>query len=486
MMNRARRCRGVAVLAGLALSLTACATNPATGRKQIMLISEQQEIELGLQADKEVVQSMGLYSDPELEQYVQELGLRLARGSERPELPWSFRVIDDPVVNAFALPGGYIYITRGILGYLGSEAQLVTVLGHEIGHVTARHSASQISKQQLTGIGLGVGMILEPGMASFGDLLQMGAGLMFLKFSRDDERQADDLGLRYGLGSGYDLSEAPEVFVSLKRVSELAEAGRIPGWLSTHPDPENRIERIEQQLSTRRAELQGARVGRADYMRQIDGMVFGENPREGFFEGSDFLHPDLRFRVDFPEGWTLRNQRQAVTALSSEKDAAVVLSLTDQPDPQTAAARFARQSGVEAERSRSGRINGLPAVWTSFEAQSGETQLRGRVAHVLHDERTYQLLAYTVASRWGGYEAAFDRTLGSFAELRDRRALAVQPARLEIVELPRAMSLRQFHQAYPSSIDVERLAVVNQCEEDTRFERGALVKRVVGGQTAGR
>ena len=201
MMRRIRVTASLTAMAVVGCLLLGCATNPATGKRQLSLIGEQDEIAMGREADKDIVALDGpSTTTPELQAYVQELGAALAAESERPNLPWTFRVLDDPIVNAFALPGGYIYVTRGILSHLNSEAELVGVLGHEIGHVTARHSVSRLSKAQLFSIGLGGrGWRVSPELREFGGIAQSGLGLLFLKYSRDDERQADDLGLRYSI-----------------------------------------------------------------------------------------------------------------------------------------------------------------------------------------------------------------------------------------------------------------------------------------------
>src|SRR5256885_287468 len=193
---------GLTVFAGL--GALACAVNPATGSRQLMLISESQEIAMGRDYDREVTASIGLYPDSALQGWIQQFGARLAATSERPNLPWSFRVVDDPVVNAFALPGGFIYVTRGILAHLNSEAELAGVVGHEIGHVTARHSASQMTKQQLAQVGLAVGAIASPELGRYTGLASQALGVLFLKYSRDNESQADELGLRYLRRGRYD------------------------------------------------------------------------------------------------------------------------------------------------------------------------------------------------------------------------------------------------------------------------------------------
>src|SRR5712691_5138809 len=186
---------GLTVVA--ALVAAGCAVNPATGSRQLMLISESQEIAMGREYDQEVAASIGLYPDSALQRWIQQFGARLAATSERPNLPWTFHVVDDPVVNAFALPGGYIYVTHGILAHLNSEAELAGVVGHEIGHVTARHSVSQMSKQQLAQLGLVLGTVIEPKLQRYAGAASQSLGLLFLKFSRDNESQADQLGFRY-------------------------------------------------------------------------------------------------------------------------------------------------------------------------------------------------------------------------------------------------------------------------------------------------
>src|SRR5215207_11617967 len=233
-----------ALVAG-SLALPSCSTNPATGKSQLAFVGEEKEIAMGREADKRVVAQLGLYPAQQVQEYVNRLGQKIAADSERPNLPWTFRVGDDPVVNAFALPGGFIYVTRGLLTHLTSEAELVSVIGHEIGHVTGRHSVEQMSKAQLAQVGLIAGMLLKPELAQqFGDLAQTGLGLLFLKYGRDDEREADDLGLRYLNRENYDPREMAPVFETLGRVSAQQGQGRVPGWLSTHPAPENRVSRI--------------------------------------------------------------------------------------------------------------------------------------------------------------------------------------------------------------------------------------------------
>jgi predicted Zn-dependent protease len=464
----------------LLLLLVACATNPATGKRQIMLVSEAQEIEMGKQADREVEGAFGIYPDEKVQAYVARLGAALVAGSERTNLPWTFRVVDDPTVNAFALPGGFIYVTRGLMTHLTSEAELVSVLGHEIGHVTARHSAAQISKSQLAMLGLGVGMIVRPELQQFGDLAQAGMSLMFLKFGRDDERQADALGLRYIGRQGYDPREMVEVFSILDRVSQQSGDGRLPAWLSTHPAPEDRAQRIQAAITTEGAG--GSKVERAAYLRHIDGMVFGENPREGFFEGDAFFHPDLHWRMVFPRGWKSQNQRQAVGAVSPNQDAIVVLTMAPGQSAERAADEFLRQPGVRPAQPQRTRVNGLNAVTGVFEAASGETLIAGRVVFVEHEGKVYRLLGYTPRSRWGAYDRVFADSLGSFDNLTERRYLDVQPRRVEVIDVPRETTIAAFAQRPPSTASPEVLALINGVPTGGTLPGGQLAKTVIGGR----
>lgn len=476
-----RTLRPVPAVALLALSVISCPVNPATGQRQLILISERQEIELGREGAKQVEAVIGLYDDPDLQAYVDQIGQDLAAKSERPDLPWSFKVVDDPVVNAFALPGGFIYVTRGILGHFNSEAELAAVVGHEIGHVTARHSAEQLSRAQVAQLGVGVGAVFVPEIAAYSDFLNLGLNLMFLKFSRDDERQADDLGLRYMSRGSYDPREMVDVFSMLGRVSETAGGSGLPSWLSTHPDPGERRQRMERAIAEAGGPS-GATVGRDRYLQQIDGIVFGENPRQGFFRGASFLHPDLEFRFEFPANWQTQNMPHAVAGLSSQEDAIIQLTLAEGASVDAASRSFLSQSGIRAGSSYSQAVSGLPARWAYFEATTGSGgELRGLVVFLEYQGHIYQILGYTIAERMGTYDLVFQRSLASFDRLTDPAALGVQPSRIELARLDRAMTLEEFAARYASTVPTATLALINGVNEGATIAAGQTVKRVVGG-----
>ncbi|HEU5304965.1 MAG TPA: M48 family metalloprotease [Gemmatimonadales bacterium] len=469
--------------AGLAAGPLGCARNPVTGKSELSLVSESQEIQMGQQGLKEVSQTIGFYKDQAVNAYVADIGKRMAAESERPNLPWEFHVVDDASVNAFAMPGGFIFVTRGLMGTINTEAELATVIGHEIAHVTYRHSVQQISKAQLATLGLGIGSILSSDIARFGQLASAGLSLLFLKYGRDAENQADQGGFRYALRQGYDVREMPKVFQTLDRISQASRGGRLPEWLATHPDPGNRIKHIGRMLDTVQLDANRLVVDREDYLRHVQGMSFGEDPRQGYFEGSAFYHPGMRFQLRFPEGWKKQNLPQAVMALSPSEDAILQLGLAGQESPQQAARQFLSQQGVQGGNSSTASINGLPAASSYFQAQTEQGQIEGLVSFISYGGQTFGLLGYTPAGKLGAYDRVFQGFIGSFAELRDASKINVQPARVEVVKVPRQMTLEQFNAQYPSSIPLEQLAIINELEGPSAvISAGQSVKRVVGGR----
>jgi len=472
--------RAMFLVAGLAI--TGCAINPATGNNQLMLVSEDQEIAMGRQADSAVVASIGLYADPVWQRYIQQFGARLAATSERPNLPWTFRVVDDPAVNAFALPGGFIYVTRGLLAHLTSEAELASVVGHEIGHVTARHTAAEMSKQQLIGLGLAAGSMASSQVAKYAGTANQALGILYLKFSRDDESQADQLGLRYMRRASYDPRQMPEVFRMLERLSAAEGGGRLPTWLETHPSPANRVAAINSQIAALPQDFSGTSVNRDAYERLLDGLVFGLNPRQGFFTANQFSHPDLRFRITFPEGWTTHNGAQAVVAVNPQGDAAVELSQSGAASADAATRAFLAQQGITS--SSSGRLSltgGLPAVSTPFVAATDNGALRGTVLFVEYGGAVYGIVGYALEARWSANQGVTERALQSFQRLTDPAALNVQPQHMDIVTLPRASTIAQLVRERSSPASAATLALINQAELDTPFAAGRLVKWVIGG-----
>jgi predicted Zn-dependent protease len=465
---------------GVNLILPGCAGNLATGERHLNLVSESQEIAIGQEADAQIIASLGLYPDSALQRYVQELGSRLAQNSERPNLPWTFRVVDDPTVNAFALPGGFIYATRGLMAYMMNEAELSSVIGHEIGHVTAQHSVHRMSEQQLTQIAMAGGMMIKPELERYSDLINTGLGLLYLKYSRADETQADHLGLRYMIRAGYDPREMIDVFDMLGRVSQAGGTGRLPEWLATHPNPENRSERIQDEIDTLAINLGALAVNQNGYLRLLEGVVFGPDPRQGFFRENHFYHPELEFEFLFPSNWPTANLRAGVVAISADEDAIMQITIAQAASAAEAAQAFFQQDGLQGERQEATSINGLSTVSARFRAQDGEQALRGRATFVDLEGHTYQLLGYTMEQSWSKYESITTNALQSFRRLTDPVILRMQPMRLTVLTVNQRVSLEQLAQQESSPVLLETLALINQTEVNAQFNAGDRVKMVLG------
>lgn len=451
-----------------------CAVNPATGERQLMFMSRDQEIDIGRSNDVQIVAQMGLYPDSSMQRYVRGLGERLAATSEMPDLPWTFRVLDDPAINAFALPGGFVYVTRGIMAHMTSEAQLVGVLGHEIGHVTARHGANQASRAQLAQVGLIAGAVFSETIAENIGLAGGLTGLLFMKFGRDDESQADALGIRYMTRLSYDPRELAGVMRMLDR-SSGPDGGRLPEWQSTHPDPANRVTAILDQVD-RDGVPANPIVEAASFVNRMDGVTFGVNPREGFIEDRTFHHPELAFRFTIPSGWQLQNTKQAVLTGS---DAAQVVLTLEAGTANEAFTRFRGLEGITISAAGQDQINGLSAWVGRFTATTSDGSFRGLVAFVEMDGNTYRLMGLTTPAGWNANRVALESTVMSFARETDVDILARQPNRLDVVTLRSATALSDFMSRQPSVVGAGVVGLINQVAEADGVLGPGAVKRVV-------
>ena len=482
--------RSILALAAAA-AVYACAVNPATGRREISFVSEGQEIEMGRSSDPAATaQFGGLYPDDDLQRYVTDLGLSLAQVSERPELPWSFKLVDHELINAFALPGGFIYITRGILANMNSEAELVGVLGHEIGHVTARHGAQQMTQQQLGMIGLMGGMIFSETVRNNAGAAMQGLQLLMLKYGRDDEAQSDMLGFRYMTKTGHNPQGISDVMRMLQSTSPSAEEMGVPGWMLSHPNPGDRVQANDQRMAEATEDFSTYRLGKDDFLRRLDGLVFGEDPRQGYFIAQRFIQPVLDFEITFPQGWAVQNSPQAVQSGGPNQDVVMGVSFAQAASPQEALTAFFQQEGVQSGRTGQQNLNGLPAAWGDFsvtpqQGQQGQA-LAGRVLYVAHGGNVYQVLGYATQQAWGTHAATVGSSMGSFQPVRGQQYKNVAPHRIEIVRLDRAMTGQEFLTRYPSSVDTEDVLLANQIAPEDRLERGRLMKRVTGGRVPSR
>lgn len=467
------------MLAISALLLCACVRNPATGKLQLDLVSHDQEIQMGQQAKQETEQTLGIYKEkPELNAYVAAVGKDLAAVSTEPQDPFSYEIVEDSAVNAFALPGGPIFVTRGILGYLNSEAELAAVMGHETGHVCAHHSANQMSKAEVAQVGLGIGAAISPTLGSIAQAAGAGLQLLFLKYSRDDETQADELGFRFMTKAGYDPNQMLPLFTMLDGVTRQAGGAKTPEWLETHPNPGNREAATQQRLKTEfKGTGQGMKVKHDEYLKAIDGIVFGDDPRQGYFKGDTFLDPSLKFQWTLPAGWAHQNSAQAVAGQSPKQDAILQLQAAGKLSPEEAAQKLFAQQGIT--QGQPVNVHGAKVART-FQAQTQQGNIEGVVAFIPYQGNTYMLLGYTAAGGLAGYGDTFLSSMGSFGELKEASALNVQPARVKIVHLDAPMSVTDFNAKYPSSIKLDLLALINAVDVGGQIPAG-YAKQVVGG-----
>jgi predicted Zn-dependent protease len=476
--------------AGLAVTLVAlvvaaaCATNPATGKRELMLVSEAQEIQMGRDADVDVRKTMGVYNDASWQKYVTDVGMRLARASHRPNLPWKFTVVDEPAVNAFALPGGFIYITRGILPYLRDEAELAAVLGHEVGHVDARHSASQISKQQVAGIGLALGSVLAPKYSDAFGLAGSGLGLLFLKYGREDELEADRLGTGYAARSGWDPGGMPGLLETLARMDDATGSSRgVPNWALTHPPAADRVEKVQESVTAARAASPGGTArNRPQFEDHLPGVVFGDSREKGMVRGREFVHPVLRFALTFPQGWQISNSDDAVTAQPTGSDggAAIILQggTSNVSLQQTADASMAK-NGFQRVDGGSRTINGLPFFVGTYQGQIENTLVGAEAGFVsVNGPDVYRIFGIAEQSKFNDVRPAADATIASFRELSASEANAIQNRKVEFVSVKSGDTWASLAAAGGNVVKPATLAIINGMDPGTQPRPGSRVRTV--------
>lgn len=476
--------KSVRVLAFVAI-IAGCATNPATGRRQLMLMSEAQEIQIGKESDAEVRKQMGLYEDQRIQQFVSRVGQRLARSAHRPNLPWTFAVVDEAAVNAFALPGGFIYITRGIMPFLQNEAELAAVVGHEIGHVDARHSAEQYSKQQLAGGGLLVATVLAP---EYGNLIGAGGGLaaqaIFLKYGRDAELESDRLGVTYTAANGWEPRAMQGLLGTLARLDEAQGSRRgIPNWTLSHPPAADRVVKIQETIAA--AKVSGKPVtNKPEFEQILDGLVFGDSREKGIVRGSDFLHPVLRFAVRFPNGWQIMNSNEQVAAIEKEGgNVAMVLELAPNAGSVEQTARTSMtKAGLQEARGERTRINGLEAYVGTYQSASGNTQIGVLAAHIRSGQQTYLVAGLAPAAEFSRAERQFSSSIQTFRALSQQEADRIQPNRVDFYVVRSGDTWESIaRSAGEGAIKPSTLAIMNGLEPGTPPRAGQRIRIVIGG-----
>lgn len=455
------------VLLLIAVALSDCAQNPVSGKSDLVLISETEEVAIGRREDPKVREQYGVYNDPALQRYVNQIGQRLAKASHRPGIEYHFLVVDSPEVNAFALPGGYIYVTRGLIGYLGSEAELAAVLGHELGHVTARHSVQQMTAATAAGIGAAVLQIFVPETrGAGGDAINVLGSALLSGYGREHELEADRLGAEYLARTGYDPQAMVRV-VGVLKDQELLDAkvakaeGREPrryhGLFASHPDNDTRLQQVVGEAA--RFKQRSTRTGREPFLRRIDNLVFGDSPEQGIVRNNQFFHSAMGLSLRFPDGWRVENRPDHVVAVSPRGDALIELRIAGSAKGTPEQVLRRSLGGRTDLRIRLTEINGLDAAITT-------TSIRGyptRVACVFLGKSAFLLGAQARSpASFNQHRAKIDSAIQSFHALNAQERAQAKPLRIRVITARRGQTFAGLAQRSPLDRFAEdQLRVIN-------------------------
>ena len=474
------------------LLLHSCAKNPVTGKRDFMLMSEGQEVAMGQQSDPEIKAYMGVYEDPTLQRFINEKGQQMAAISHRKNLKYQFKIVDSPVVNAFAVPGGYVYFTRGIMAHFNNEAEFAGVLGHEIGHITARHSAKQYSNAMLAQLGLVAGSVISPTFAQYADVASQGLQLLFLKFGRDAESQSDKLGVEYSTKIGYDAQEMSEFFSTLDRLRKVQGGEEIPTFLSTHPDPADRERKVAKYADDwkKKVDKSTLKVGRDNYLRMIDGLVYGEDPKQGFVENNMFYHPVMKFQFPIPALWKVNNTPEQVQIVEPQGQAFMLLTMAEGNSLDAATQSLLEKYQLQVVKSARETVNGFNAIaviadqasTSQTQQQSQATSVRTLIYTIQYGSNIYAMIGAAAKQTFNNYAGTFQNTMRSFAELTDQEKINREPERIRIKTVERTASLQNALTGFQMpSARLEEIAVLNGMQLNETVQSGTLIKVIERG-----
>jgi len=426
------------------IALSGCAVNPVTGESDFVLMSEDEEISIGRQNHAKIIQQYGLYENPALQEYVQKVGDKLAAKSHRSNLIFRFTVLDSHEINAFALPGGYIYITRGLLAYLSNEAELAAVLGHEIGHVTARHAVRQQSTAAATGL-LAAVLASQAGFNGAGDLLNTIGTALVRGYGRDNELESDRLGAEYLAKTGYDPLAMIEVIKVLKNQEIYDKAlakkeGREPnayhGVFATHPENDKRLQEVigrAKQLQTQSSRNNNNRVS---FLRNLEGVVFGEGEKQGIVRGNKFYHHELNIKLDLPRNWRIKNQANSIIAIAPGNKGLLQISAADinkRITPKQFLKQRLKLSNLKhGESFQSNSLRGYTAVSSVSRTVYGTRLMRFVVIYKNNTAWIFQGLAKDKNAPYQ-FDAEIINTARSFRSLTSAERNKAKPRRIHII-----------------------------------------------------
>ncbi|NNG04560.1 MAG: M48 family metalloprotease [Inquilinus sp.] len=482
-----RRLSPLAALLLVALGAAGCAINPATGRQQLALISPQQEAAIGAQEFPRMVEQFdGVYPDTRLAAYVERIGRSVAVTTETPGAPFRFAVLNSELPNAFALPGGYVSVTRGLLALANDEAELAGVLAHEVAHVTARHSAERYSQSTLAQLGIGV-LGAATGSQELAQAVGAGAQLYLLSYSRDQESEADTIGIRYMTNAGYDPQAMSSFLAQLDRSERLdglidggSTGGTVPGYLRSHPRTADRV----RQAAAVAAQAAGrsSRRNRDAYFDMIDGMVWGESGNNGFVRGTTLAHPNLGFLWRAPDGFSLEHSGERVIG-SGPGEARIIF---DTAAPQRRGPAIAYLTDEWARnRTLAGLeridVNGFEAATGTFQAptDAGTRDIRV-VAIRLAADRFARFIFLTPPQRTAQMAPALQRTTFSFRPMTRSESQAYGPLRIDVVPVRRGDTVTSLARRMAfDGHQVERFLALNGLDRGAALQAGERVKLIV-------
>ena len=468
--------------------LAACSTNPATGKRQFNIVSESQELAIGQQAHREIIEQFGVYDEkPELNRLVERVGRELAAQSERPNLPWTFTVLDSPMINAMALPGGYIYITRGMLERINSEAELAGVLGHEIAHVTARHSAQQISKQQLAQFGMVLGAVVAGPevLEQYGQLAQLGLGLLFQRYSRQHETEADLLGTGYMAEARYHPVGAERMLMTLQRLDKNTGGG-INRYFMSHPDPAKRVRDVRQKITEMSGMLSSGSFEppkRDEFVRLLDGTITGNSTEHTVIRDNVVYDRGHGIVVRAPDGWTAVTQPGVLFAMTPARDRGSSYFVAQEVNARQLQGRNAQeairlrlqQMGLGYVGAREARMG--TGERFAVDVWQGQTQ-SGRVGvettQFVHGDHVVVMMFVSpnVSARNSPMAAVLQQM-----EVRPSQARSAEPPRLRIGAVRRGESWADLaRRATGNPRDAEIVANINGFDIDQPPQVGMMVK----------
>ena len=439
----------------------------------------------GAQPDPQVLAQFGLYNNPKLQAFISGKGQQMNKVSDRPG-DYGFTIVDSPVINAFATPDGHVYFTRGIMAYFNNEAQFAGVLGHELGHITARHGQKQQTRNTLASILLGVGSLASKRIASIAQPLSQGVGVLFLKYSRDNENEADGLGVKYSSKIGYDAAQMADFFLTLERTEQASGGSGVPTFLSTHPNSADRYERVKG-LAAQTKQTLGKTiltVNRDGYLRAIDGLPYGEDPRQGFVESGVFYHPDLKFRFPVPAGWKTQNSPTQFQMAEPNGQALLAFAGVPGATAEEGAQAVVKQLGLTGAQAQRLTLSGFPALvvegdQTPSQDQQGQQSQPAHVrAYVIQDGKNlFAFIGLAAPATFATYQPQFDAVAQGYQRLTEASKLGRQSERIRVRQVKAATTLQQALTAngVPSR-RFEEVAILNGMKLGDRLPAGSAVQ----------